>query len=65
MRFLLAVLLACAAPLHAQELVTLPTRPGVTLSFFIANMGKVPARAAALLLIGGGATSACAWRQAR
>lgn len=54
MRFLLAALLAGAAPLHAQELVTLPTRPGVTLSFFIANMGKVQPRAAALLLIGGG-----------
>jgi len=53
-RLFLAALLACAAPLHAQELVTLPTRPGVSLSFFIANMGKVPPRAAALLLIGGG-----------
>jgi hypothetical protein len=54
LRFLLAALLFCAAPLHAQELVTLPTRPGVTLSFFIANMGKVQPKAAALLLIGGG-----------
>jgi len=54
LRFFLAALLACAAPLHAQELVTLPTRPGVTLSFFIANMGQVPPRAAALMLIGGG-----------
>ncbi len=54
MRFLLAALLACAAPLHAQELVTLPTRPGVTLSFFIDNMDKVQPKAAALLLIGGG-----------
>ena len=54
MRPLLAALLACAAPLHAQELVTLPTRPGVSLSFFIANMGKVQPRAAALMLIGGG-----------
>lgn len=54
MRLLLAALLAGAAPLHAQELVTLPTRPGVTLSFLIANMGKVQPRAAALLLIGGG-----------
>lgn len=53
-RLFLAALLACAAPLHAQELVTLPTRPGVTVSLFIANMGKVPQRAAALLLIGGG-----------
>ena len=54
MRFLLAVLLACAAPLHAQELVTLPTRPGVSLSFFIAGMGAVKPQAVALLLIGGG-----------
>jgi len=54
LRLLVAALLACAAPLHAQELVTLPTRPGVTLSFFIANMGKVQPRAAALMLIGGG-----------
>jgi hypothetical protein len=54
LRRLLAALLFCAAPLHAQELVTLPTRPGVTLSFFIANMGQVPPRAAALMLIGGG-----------
>lgn len=50
----LAALIACAAPLHAQELVTLPTRPGVTLSFFIASMGAVKPQAAALLLIGGG-----------
>jgi hypothetical protein len=37
-----------------QELVTLPTRPGVTQSFFIANMGARKAEAAALMLIGGG-----------
>lgn len=54
MRFFLAALLACAAPLHAQELVVLPTRPGVTLPLFIANMGKVPPRAVALMLSGGG-----------
>ncbi len=41
-------------PLHAQELVVLPTRPGVTLSFFIAGMGAVKPQAAALMLIGGG-----------
>jgi pimeloyl-ACP methyl ester carboxylesterase len=35
-------------------MVTLQTRPGVTLSFFIANMGEVKPEAAALLLIGGG-----------
>jgi Serine aminopeptidase, S33 len=38
----------------AQELVTIPTRAGVTQSFFIANMGEVKPRAAALLFIGGG-----------
>jgi len=53
-RLLLVAALCAAAPLRAQELVTLPTRPGVTLSFFIANMGKVQPRAAALMLIGGG-----------
>jgi hypothetical protein len=39
---------------HAQEIVSLGTRPGVTQSFFIANMGGVKAEAAALLFIGGG-----------
>jgi pimeloyl-ACP methyl ester carboxylesterase len=53
-RFLLAVLLLGPATLGAQELVTLPTRPGVTLPFFIANMGKVQPRAVALMLSGGG-----------
>ena len=38
----------------SQEIVTLQTRPGVTQSFFIANMGGTKAEAAALLLIGGG-----------
>lgn len=51
---LFAVLLACAAPAQAQEIVTLQTRPGVTLAFFIVNMGKVPPKAAALMLSGGG-----------
>jgi hypothetical protein len=54
LRRLLAVLLFCAAPLHAQELVKLSTRPGATLSFFIAGMGAVKPQAVALLLIGGG-----------
>ena len=48
---LLAVVAGCAS---AQEVVTLKTRPGVTLPFFIANMGGVKPEAAALLLIGGG-----------
>jgi pimeloyl-ACP methyl ester carboxylesterase len=38
----------------AQEIVTLQTRPGVTLPFFIAGMGERKPQAAALLLIGGG-----------
>lgn len=51
---LAALLLLAAPPLHAQQLVTLATRPGVTLPFFIANMGGVQPKAAALMLIGGG-----------
>jgi hypothetical protein len=48
---MLAAFAGCAA---AQEVVTLQTRPGVTLPFFIANMGERKPEAAALLLIGGG-----------
>lgn len=51
-RFLLLLLLASTA--HAQEIVSLKTRDGVTQSFFIANMGDRKAEAAALLFIGGG-----------
>ena len=55
MKFLsLAFGLLAAIPVFAQEVVTLQTRPGVTLSFFIANMGGRKPEAAALLLIGGG-----------
>jgi hypothetical protein len=43
-----------ATQLLAQDLVTLQTRPGVTLSFFIADMGGAQPRAIALMLIGGG-----------
>jgi len=51
----LALLLAgFAASAAAQEVVTLQTRPGVTLPFFIADMGGRKPEAAALLLIGGG-----------
>ena len=50
--FLLSVLFAATA--HAQEIVKLNTRPGVTQSFFIASMGAVKPQAAALLFIGGG-----------
>lgn len=55
MKFLLLVLAAgvAAAPAKAQEIVTLQTRPGVTQSFFIANMGGLKAEAAALLFVGG------------
>lgn len=50
--FLSGMGLACNV--GAQELVTLQTRPGVTLPLFIADMGDRKAEAAALLLIGGG-----------
>jgi len=49
-----SVLLFLAAAARAQEIVTLPTRPGVTQSLFIASMGERKPAAAALLLIGGG-----------
>lgn len=53
-RFLLLV--ACCLPpcVLAQEIVTVPTRPGVTQSFFLADMGGKAPQAAALLFIGGG-----------
>jgi len=51
---LLSMFLLLPALAQAQEIVTLETRPGVTLSFFIANMGGRKPEAAALLLIGGG-----------
>jgi hypothetical protein len=38
----------------AQEMVTLQTRPGVTQSFFIAQMGQRKPQAVALLMSGGG-----------
>lgn len=50
--FLVAALLATGS--RAQEIVTLPTRPGVTQSFFIAGMGGRVADAVAILFIGGG-----------
>lgn len=46
--------LGIAASVSGQEMVTLQTRPGVTQSFFIANMDGREPQAAALLLIGGG-----------
>lgn len=51
--FLLAGL-ALAATASAQEIVSLPTRDGVTQSFFLASMGGRKPEAAALMFIGGG-----------
>jgi len=53
-RVLLAALLLAALPAQARGIVTLQTRPGVTLSFFITGMQDVQPRAVALMLIGGG-----------
>jgi hypothetical protein len=48
-----AVLIASGATsAHAQEIVTLPTRPGVTQSYFLAHVPEKP-RAIALLFPGG------------
>lgn len=52
--FLLVAGIGLAHAAFAQELVTIPTRPGVQQSFFIAAMGGRKPEAAALLLIGGG-----------
>jgi len=55
----LALFFACAAA-FAQEItrgiVTIPTRPGVTQSFFVAGMGAVKPQAAALMYAGGHGT---------
>jgi hypothetical protein len=51
---LLAILLLAALPAQAREVVTLETRPGVQLSFFITGMQGVAPKAVALMLIGGG-----------
>jgi hypothetical protein len=51
---LLGAVVFLSSAASAQEIVTLQTRPGVTQSFFIANMGGRKPEAAALLLIGGG-----------
>lgn len=48
-----SVLFALVLPAAAQEIVTVPTRAGVTESFFIAGMGGVKPEAAALLYAGG------------
>ena len=54
MKVLALLLAGFVASAAAQEVVTLQTRPGVTLPFFIADMGGRKPEAAALLLIGGG-----------
>lgn len=54
MRVLLAALLLAALPAQARGIVTLQTRPGVELSFFITGMEGVEPKAVALMLIGGG-----------
>jgi len=46
--------LVLAVKVSAQEVVTLPVREGVTLSFFIPATGERKPEAAALMLIGGG-----------
>ena len=53
---LLALLLGTVVSweVPAQELVSVQTRPGVTLAFFVANMGGRKPEAVALLLAGGG-----------
>jgi hypothetical protein len=48
-----AALVLAATGATAQELVTIPTRPGVTQSFFIAGMGGRKPEAIALLYVGG------------
>ena len=48
--FLLGWVATCA---FAQEVVTLPTRPGVTQSFYIAAMGDNKPEAVAILFVGG------------
>lgn len=53
-RGLLCLLLALAGAAQAREIVTLAPRPGVTLPFFIADMGERKAEAVALLFVGGG-----------
>jgi hypothetical protein len=51
--FLAAALLLSSLASQAQEIVTIPTRAGVTQSFFIAGMQRKP-EALALLYVGGG-----------
>lgn len=55
MRLLAALALALAVlPAAARGIVTLETRPGVQLSYFVTGMEGVAPKAVALMLIGGG-----------
>jgi hypothetical protein len=54
LKVLAFLVVAFAMSAEAQEIVALQTRPGVTQSFFIPDMGGAKAEAAAMLLIGGG-----------
>jgi hypothetical protein len=55
-RLLLAVVLLPPLLAAGQEIVTIPTRPGVTQSFFVTNMGGRKAEAVALVYPGGWGT---------
>ena len=52
-RLVFAALLLSPVLAAGQEMFTIPTRPGVTQSFFIANMGRVQPQAVALVYSGG------------
>ena len=54
MRYGVVLLLLAALPAQAREIVTLQTRPGVSVSFFVTGMQGVQPKAVALMLIGGG-----------
>lgn len=54
MKALLAALLLAALPAQARGIVTLQTRPGAQLSYFVTGMDGVEPKAVALMLIGGG-----------
>jgi pimeloyl-ACP methyl ester carboxylesterase len=53
-RFAFSLLLAGSGTARAQEIVALPTRPGITQSFFIARMQARAPQAVAVLFVGGG-----------
>jgi hypothetical protein len=51
---LVSAALAAAAPVAGHEIVAVTSRPGVTQSFLIVDMGDARAQAIALLYTGGG-----------